>query len=102
MHIIFKTTPHLFNSTDPISFYTIFDPSDYPTPPPLLHNHYPAEARFLYNTDKIQRLQARWLIRRAFDNDQDAGLVAKSFRDIGVLLNVFHVNNPRLWEDMIV
>ena len=54
------------------------------------------------HTDKIQRLQERWLIRRAFDNDQDATLVAKSFRDIGVLLNVFHVNNFRLWKDMIV
>ena len=53
------------------------------------------------HTNKIQRLQGRWLIRRAFDNDQDATLVAKSFRDIGVLLNVFQVNNPRLWEEMI-
>ena len=53
------------------------------------------------HTDKIQRLQERWLIRRAFDNNQDATLVAKSFRDIGVLLNVFLVNNPRLWEEMI-
>ena len=53
------------------------------------------------HTNKIQRLQERWLIRRAFDNDQDATLVAKSFRDIGVLLNVFHVNNPRIWEEMI-
>ena len=48
------------------------------------------------HTDMIQCLQERWLIRRAFDNEQDAVLVAKSFRDIGVLLNVFHVNNPRL------
>ena len=54
------------------------------------------------HTDKIQRLQERWLIRRSFDNDQDAILVAKLFRDIGVLLNVFHVNNFRLWKDMIV
>ena len=46
------------------------------------------------HTDKIQRLQGRWLIRRVFDNDQDAALVAKSFHDIGVLLNVFEVNNP--------
>ena len=53
------------------------------------------------HTDKIQYLQERWLIRHAFDNDQDAALVAKSFRDIGVLLNVFHVNNPRIWEEMI-
>ena len=53
------------------------------------------------HTDKIQRLQERWLIRRAFDNDQDAGLVAKSFRDIGVLLNVFHVTEVTLWEKMI-
>ena len=53
------------------------------------------------HTDKIQRLQERWLIRRAFDNDQDAALVTKSFHDIGVLLNVFQVNNPRLWEEMI-
>ena len=53
------------------------------------------------HTEKIQRLQARWLIRRAFDNDQDAALVAKSFRDIGVLLDVFQVNNPRLWEEVI-
>ena len=53
------------------------------------------------HTKKIQPLQERWLIRRAFDNDQDATLVAKSFRDIGVLLNVFQVNNPRLWEEMI-
>ena len=53
------------------------------------------------HTDKIQRVQERWLIRRTFDNDQDTGLVAKSFRDIGVLLNMFHVNNPRLWEEMI-
>ena len=45
------------------------------------------------HTDKIQRLQERWLIRRVFDNDQDAALVAKSFRDVGVLLNVFEVNN---------
>ena len=36
-----------------------------------------------------------------FDNEQDAALVAKSFRDIGVLLNVFHVNYPRLWEDSL-
>ena len=53
------------------------------------------------HTEKIQHLQERWLIRRAFDNDQDAALVAKSFRDIGVVLNVFQVNNPKLWEDMI-
>ena len=52
------------------------------------------------HTDKIHRLQERWLIRRAFDNDQDTALVAKSFRDIGMLLNVFHVNNPGL-EGMI-
>ena len=53
------------------------------------------------HTEKIQRLQERWLIRRAFDNEQDAGLVAKLFRDIGMLLNVFHVNKPRLWEEMM-
>ena len=41
------------------------------------------------HTDKIQLLQERWLIRRAFYNNQDSALVAKSFRDIGVLLNVF-------------
>ena len=46
------------------------------------------------HTKKIQPLQERWLIRRAFDNDQDATLVSKSFRDIGVLLNVFQVNHP--------
>ena len=50
------------------------------------------------HTVKIQRLQERWLISRAFDNVQDAALVAKSFRDIGVLLNVFHVNHLILWE----
>ena len=44
------------------------------------------------HTDKIQRLQERWMIRRAFDNDQDAALVAKTFGDIGMLLNVFQVN----------
>ena len=49
------------------------------------------------HTEKIQRLQARWLIRRAFDNDEDAALVAKSFRDIGVLLNVFHVTILDYW-----
>ena len=53
------------------------------------------------HTGKIQHLQERWLIRRVFDNDQDAALVAKSFRDIGVVLNVFHVNYPRLWEEII-
>ena len=54
------------------------------------------------HTEKIQRLQERWVITRTFDNEQDAALVAKSFRDIGVLLNVFHVNNPRLWEEIMV
>ena len=48
------------------------------------------------HTDKIQLLQERWLIRRAFYNNQDSALVAKSFRDIGVLLNVFQVNNSGL------
>ena len=42
------------------------------------------------------------MITRTFDNEQDAALVAKSFRDIGVLLNVFHVNNPRLWEEIMI
>ena len=54
------------------------------------------------HTEKIQRLQERWVITRTFDNEQDAALVAKSFRDIGVLLNVFHVNNPRLWKEITV
>ena len=55
-----------------------------------------------YHTEKIQRLQKRWVITRTFDNEQDAALVTKSFRDIGVLLNVFHVNNPRLWEEIMI
>ena len=50
--------------------------------------------------DKIQLLQERWLIKCAFYNNQDSALVAKSFCDIGVLLNVFQVNNP-IWQDMI-
>ena len=52
------------------------------------------------HTDKILRLQERWMIKH--NNEQDAALVAKSFRDIGVLLNVFHVNNPRLWEEIMI
>ena len=44
------------------------------------------------HTDKIERIQERWLIRRAFDNKQDADSVEKSFCDIVILMNVFEVS----------
>ena len=45
------------------------------------------------HTDKIKLLQERWLVRRAFDNAQDVAMVAKSFRDIGILMNAFQVSD---------
>lgn len=44
------------------------------------------------HTHKIQRVKERWLVRRAFDNAQDAVLVSKSFRDIGILMSAFQVS----------
>ena len=44
------------------------------------------------HTDKIELIQERWIIRRAFDNAQDAASVANSFRDIVILMNVFEVS----------
>ena len=44
------------------------------------------------HTDKIERMQERWVIRRAFDNAQDAASVANSFRDIVILMNAFQVS----------
>ena len=45
------------------------------------------------HTDKIERIQERWIIRRAFDNAQDAASVANSFRDIVILMNAFQVSD---------
>ena len=45
------------------------------------------------HTDKIERIQERWIIRRAFDNAQDADSVANSFRDIVILMNAFQVSS---------
>ena len=45
------------------------------------------------HTDKINCIQERWLVRRAFDNAQDVALVSKSFRDIGILMNAFQVSD---------
>ena len=45
------------------------------------------------HTDKIKRIQERWMVRRAFDNAQDAATVAKSFRDIVILMNAFEVSD---------
>ena len=44
------------------------------------------------HTDKIKSIQERWLIRRVVDNAQDAASVAKSFRDIVILMNGFQVS----------
>ena len=43
-------------------------------------------------TAQIEPIKKRWVIRRAFENAQDASLVAKSLRDIVILLNVFQVS----------
>ena len=45
------------------------------------------------HTDKIERIQARWIIRRAFDNTQDAVSVENAFRDIVILMNAFQVSS---------
>ena len=44
------------------------------------------------HTDKIKSIQERWLIRRVVDNAEDAASVAKSFRDIVILMNGFQVS----------
>jgi hypothetical protein len=54
------------------------------------------------HTDKIKRVQERWRVRRAFENDQDAALVAKSFRDIGILMNAFQVNDSAEYETRLI
>ena len=45
------------------------------------------------HTDKIKRIQERWVIRRAFDNAQDAASVVKSFREIVILMEAFQVSD---------
>jgi hypothetical protein len=47
----------------------------------------------MQHTDKIKRVQERWLVRRAFENAQDAALVERSFRDIGILMSAFQVSD---------
>ena len=43
-------------------------------------------------TDEIKRIQERWIIKRTFDNAQDAASVVNSFRDIVILMNAFQVS----------
>ena len=42
--------------------------------------------------DKIKGIQERRWIRRVTDNAEDAASVAKSFRDIVILMNGFQVS----------
>ena len=44
------------------------------------------------HTDKIERIQERWIIRRVFENAQDASSVANAFRDIVILMEAFQVS----------
>ena len=51
-----------------------------------------------HHTDKIERIQERWIIRRAFDNAQDAVSVENSFRDILILMDMFQVSGGVKYE----